>query len=389
MIVGAHPSPFSSFVIGGFECTAAQGDAGRRLDLLGATRHDVAVSEDYRLLKAEGITTVREGLAWSTIDQGNGVYDFSRYVPILQAGQREGIEQIWDLNHFDYPDGLDVTAPDFVSAFANYAEQAARLLRSYITGTLYVVPMNEISFFSWIGADKGWWAPYRHGRKQGFAFKQQLVKAAIAAMEAIWHVTDDVRFIHVDPFMRRLALPPTSRAAIKHVREFNEVIRFEAWDMLAGRSHPEVGGDPKYLDIIGVNYYIHNQEWVKSGQPNRRLGHQMMDWDSSDRVSLALMLEKLYHRYHRPLLISETGSFGEFRQRWWQRTFQEIDAALTAGLPLLGVCAYPVLDRPESAGFLLPQSGIWDFEMTDLSCRRHPHQPSLQEIRIFQEKLKQ
>ena len=36
---------------------------------------------------------------------------------------------------------------------------------------------------------------------------------------------------------------------------------FEAWDMLAGRIHPESGGKEEYLDVIGVNYYDRNQCW--------------------------------------------------------------------------------------------------------------------------------
>ena len=36
---------------------------------------------------------------------------------------------------------------------------------------------------------------------------------------------------------------------------------FEAWDMLSGRVQPELGGDERYLDVIGVNYYDRNQWW--------------------------------------------------------------------------------------------------------------------------------
>jgi hypothetical protein len=42
--------------------------------------------------------------------------------------------------------------------------------------------------------------------------------------------------------------------------------------MLAGRFHPELGGQEKYLDIIGVNYYdrnqcIHKQDPMKYTDP--------------------------------------------------------------------------------------------------------------------------
>ena len=41
--------------------------------------------------------------------------------------------------------------------------------------------------------------------------------------------------------------------------------RYQAWDMLEGRLHPELGGAPEYLDIVGVNYYPWNQ-WVYTGE---------------------------------------------------------------------------------------------------------------------------
>lgn len=371
----------SSFICAGFECTAARGEHRRRLDLLGATKHDVYSAQDYQLITEVGITTVREGFAWSTVAKEKGEYDFSRYIPILEAGQKNNIQQIWDLNHFDYPDYLDPFTDEFIQSYAEHARKCIEIIRQYQKPPFYIVPLNEISFFAWIGADQGHWAPYLKGQNNGFRFKQQLVKAAIAAMEEIWKIDETVRFIQVDPFMRRLAKSPSSARARKQARDFNNIIRFEAWDMLAGKKYPELGGDPKYLDIIGINYYIHNQEWVLTNEQRPKIGHQMMDWDSEDRISFAAILEEVYLRYQRPIMISETGSFGEFRLQWWERTFKEIEEGLNAGLPICGVCAYPILDRPDTAGFLLPESGLWDFNQTDPELKRIPYTPVLDLIK--------
>lgn len=371
---------FSSFFIAGFECTASLAENRRRLDLLASTKHDTLFREDYALLKQRNITTVREGLNWSRIDKGSGVYDFSRYEPMLKAGAELGIQQIWDLNHFDYPSYLDPFSKEFVSAFQMYALAAHHKLRKYQPHeTLYITPLNEISFFAWIGADMGWWAPYKKTPKNGLLFKQQLVRATLASMDALWEKDSNIRFIHIDPFMRRLAVEPASRWTKQKVKEFNEIVRFEAWDMLAGKTYPELGGDMKYLDIIGINYYIHNQEWVFSGR-NKEMKHQMIDWDNPDRISFADMLETMYQRYQRPIMISETGSFGSNRPKWWERILQETAVSINRNLPICGLCAYPILDRPESAGFLLPNSGLWDFHCDDEECTRIPHEDSLKII---------
>jgi hypothetical protein len=53
---------FTSFLIGGFECSTHRHQHGRRLDLVASTGHDVHAEADYRMLAEHGIRTVRDGL---------------------------------------------------------------------------------------------------------------------------------------------------------------------------------------------------------------------------------------------------------------------------------------------------------------------------------------
>ena len=39
----------------------------------------------------------------------------------------------------------------------------------------------------------------------------------------------------------------------------DNLLQYQAWDMLSGRIWPSLGGHPSYLDIIGVNFYPDNQ----------------------------------------------------------------------------------------------------------------------------------
>lgn len=376
---------FASFIWAGFECTYALNEIPERIDMLAASRHDEYCRIDYTLVKKIGIKTVREGLSWHQIDKGNGEFDFSRFENIMQIGKDESIQQIWDLNHFDYPDYLDPFSEAFIRQFAEYAKHALHIIRKYQTGQLFIAPINEISFFAWIGADRGVWAPYKRGRKKGFEFKKQLVKASLAAMKAIWEEDQNVRFLHIDPFMRRFAKDPANKKAKDHVNEFNNIVRFEAWDMISGNAYPELGGEPKYLDIIGMNYYFHNQEFVLSPGKNK-ISHQAMEWDSSYRIPFWHMVKDVYDRYKRPIVISETGSFGDLRFHWWERVLNEVNDGIQQNLPIYGICAYPTVDRPESVQYLERYSGLWDFESNDLQCLRIPHQKTLSIIQSYQQK---
>ena len=81
--------PFSSFFLGGFECSTHRRRDGRRLDLLAATGHDRLVVEDYQQLGRLGITTVRDGLRWHLIETVPDRYDWSSVVPMLHGAMRE------------------------------------------------------------------------------------------------------------------------------------------------------------------------------------------------------------------------------------------------------------------------------------------------------------
>ena len=75
----------------------------------------------------------------------------------------------------------------------------------------------------------------------------------------------------------RPALPrrPARSAAAslrEEARDFNERLVFQAWDMLAGRLLPELGGSRAHLDIVGINYYWTNQwEWRIEPLPDGRI----------------------------------------------------------------------------------------------------------------------
>lgn len=374
---------FSSYVIGGFECSYLTTKFGKTYDQLAASRHDVLIRDDYELLRQIGISTVREGLAWSQIDKGLGRYDFTRFEVMMAVGQEMGVQQIWDLSHFDYPASLDPFSDDFIARFANYAQEAVRLIRKYQTGTLYIVPVNEISFFYHMGGSVGMWEPLLENK--GYEFCQRLVRASIAAMDAIWEVESDVRFIQVDPVEHRRVRGLGTPEARAFVELFNER-RFWAWDMLSGRMNPELGGDPRYLDILGLNYYPINQVYFDAGDwmdPIRRTYARF--WDP-DWLHLAEVIGPVYERYGRPMLISETGAWGDLRENWWKLILQQVDEAVAAGLPIVGLCPYPVVDREDWHEGHLTNSGLWDFRKGDGLCGRIPHNESIVQITEYARK---
>jgi hypothetical protein len=334
-IPGVAPRLLRSFWIAGFEDSCQINSAGVRLDMTAALQHDRFAAEDYRLIRGVGMSTARDGLRWHLIDRG-GRYDWSSWLPMLEAARSEGVQVIWDLCHYGWPDDLDIFSPEFVSRFARFAGEAARLHREHTDETPFWSPVNEMSFFAW-AASRELMFPNAFGR--GGEIKCQLVRAAIAAMDAIWDVDARARMLFPEPLIHNV--PPRRRPWLTGPAKAQRDSQFEAWDMIAGRRSPELGGAEKYLDIVGVNFYAANQWEVPGGRK--------LHWDAGSDdprwLPLHQLLLEVNERYRRPIVIAETSHYGIGRAPWLDEIAAESRRALELGAALEGVCLYPILDR--------------------------------------------
>jgi len=102
--------------------------------------------------------------------------------------------------------------------------------------------------------------------------------------------------VHVDPIVH--AVPPEDRPDLADEawkQAYEEA--YEAWDMLAGTKHPELGGAPEILDVVGVNVYHFSQAQLNADKSREVLGPR-----DPRRKPLGEMLLFAWERYHRPLL---------------------------------------------------------------------------------------
>jgi hypothetical protein len=369
---------FKSFFAGGFECSTHRLRNGRRLDLVAATHHDQFALQDYRRLRKQNLRVAREGLRWHLVEQTPGKYDFSTAQPIVRAARATGTQVIWDLCHFGWPEHIDIFKPQFVSALGNYGAAFAKWLGHESDDAGFFVPVNEISFFSWAAGDEGSIFPFATGR--GFELKTQLVRAAIQAMDAIWSVMPDAHFVHVDPVINVVAAQ--RRPEDKPHAEAYRLSQFQSWDMLAGRMWPELGGHEKYLDIIGANFYPHNQ-WFYNLKGFRRIRRfTPLSRRHPSYRPFREMLTELYERYHRPVFIAETGSENRIRPSWFRYVCRETQAAITSGIPVHGMCLYPILNHPGWLDNRHCYNGLWDYP--DANGNREIYEPLARELKHWQ-----
>jgi hypothetical protein len=233
-----------------------------------------------------------------------------------------------------------------------------------------------MSFVSWGGGDAGFLNPFAKGR--GPELKAQLVRAAIAATQAVLEVDPSARIFHAEPIIH-IAIDPDYPEEAPAAEAYRQS-QFQAWDMISGRFWPELGGRPEYLDVIGVNYYSNNQ-WIHQDPntpPSRRRKDMLLPPSHPLHRPVREMLSEVYERYRRPVFIAETGIEGDARPSWLRYIGQEARAAAAAGVQLEGLCLYPIVDYPGWGDDRHCNSGLWGY--ADDEGRREIYEPLAGEL---------
>ncbi len=359
---------FKSYLMGGFECSTHRNFKGKRIDVIAATRHDEFAENDYARMMRIGMRTARDGARWHLIEREPFRYDFSSALNQIRAARKTGIQIIWDLFHYGYPDDLDIFSPEFPVRLANFAEAFAKFLLTENGETPFFCPVNEISFFSWIAGDVGGFYPFERGR--GDELKRQLVLSSILAIDKIRAICPGARFVQTDPAIRVTVSPKYPQAA-EDAKNYHQS-QFHALDMLIGKRAPELGGNEKYLDLIGLNYYFNNQWRHPTGRRIRRGNKQYQPFRE--------ILREWSKRYQRPILIAETGIEKDARAEWFKYISEESRAAQSNNVEIEGICLYPIVNHPGWDDNRHCHNGLWDYP--DENGNREIYHPLAEEIAV-------
>lgn len=353
-------NPFDSFWMAGYECTDKLNAFGIRVDLLKATGHIGLIDGDYSSLAPFGIKTVREGVRWSQVEKTPFVYDWGTVGYMVEKGKAHHIQQVWDLCHFGFPDDLTPLHPMFARRFASFCTAFVKFYRGIEpSSVLIVTPINEVNFLSWLGGDVRGTSPYC--TNHGWEVKYGLMRAYIEGCKALKGADDNIRILTTEPLVNVVPPLDATDEEIEAAAAANEN-QFQSLDMLCGKICPELGGREEFLDILGFNYYYNNQFILGDlgclAWRNEVLDHR---W-----LPLSTLLTKAYQRYERPVLLAETSHPREDRPLWIEYVGRECIKLLWYGIPLFGVCIYPIIDRPDW-DFMDNEwhhSGLWDIAST-------------------------
>ncbi|MGJ7543339.1 FAD-dependent oxidoreductase [Variovorax sp. LT1R16] len=374
--------------MGGYEGADHLNSRGEDVAMNQRNGHTDRRDADYALLAPLGIRTVRESIGWRSFATAGPAAACRALLQTARLATKHGLQVIWTLHHYGVPDGVDLFAPDFPHRFADFCDLVARCLRDAADlsdGPPLFQPINEISFLSWAASSTSLMHPFQPGlssaTERGHALKCNLVRAALRGTDALWATWPGARIVHTDPLIHVVPAPDHADCAelidwAAQARALDDA-QYEAWDMLCGRLEPSLGGAPRYLDVLGLNYY-HSNQWEHPS--NERLHWHVRD---PRRRDLADMLADVWQRYGRPLFIAETGHVGDGRAQWIDEVAAAAQRSRAAGVPLEGICLYPLIDRPDwEDGCNWHRSGLWEVDRR--TGDRRVHLPSLRRLQHWQ-----
>lgn len=354
--------PLKGFWMAGFEGADHINGHGVPLDMVASSHHDELVDDDYAALRERGIRVVRESMGWRLCEPGEH-FDFGRVRRFEAAARRHGLQIQWTLMHYGTPTGVNLLDDGICDRFASFARAAAMQVAECSDDAPVYTPINEIGFLAWAATQTRLFHPYGKDDERaagttltdGFHIKCRLVKAALAGIRAIQEVAPRARFLHVEPIVH--VVPPPDQPQLQALADEVASYQWQVWDMLAGKLLPELGGHPQALDLIGVNHY-HSGQWEV-------ITERRLHWHLGDprRRPLREMLRSVWQRYARPLVIAETSHIGDGRVAWLDDIAAQARTAIAEGVPLKGICLYPIVDRHDwDDPAHWHHSGLWDHE---------------------------
>jgi hypothetical protein len=241
--------------------------------------------------------------------------------------------------------------------------------------------VNEITFFSFCGGEWGWVAPYKNTKEDRFRLRLALCKASIEGTKAIREVEPSARMVNIDPLVQVVAPVdrPDQQEAAWHE---TYVDSFVAWDILYGKEHPELGGSPAVLDIVGANNYSFGQMEYRASGP-----HKALPVDDPRIKPLCELMHLVWERYKRPMIIGETSGMNDGRAHWLKDVMEESLAAVNQGIDLHGICLFPAVDMPDWHTGQWLHNGLCDIKILNEQMIRIPHAPYVEELRRWQKEL--
>jgi beta-glucosidase/6-phospho-beta-glucosidase/beta-galactosidase len=312
------------------------------------------------------VTQTRYPVRWHRIEARPGELDWAATDEVLGFARDLGLSLVVDLlHHTSYPRWLTRGLADrrFPGAYLRYVEAFAARYPWLDAYTLVNEPFTTFL----LAGQEGVWPPHLRGLKGFLTLARNVLPAMAEASRRCRELLPNARHVYVDVCERHGATAGGEpHAALANDR------RFFLLDLFLGRpvardrpfvaAVEAVGGrpvldlEPGHVDVLGLDYYAHNQWfWLDAEGRGRR--------PSPRPDPLSSLIQEYADRYGLPCALTETNirGFASDRASWLKYTLEQCEQARAAGVALESYCWFPFVDSCD-----------WDSLLTRAACSLDP-----------------
>ena len=357
----------------------------RPLEEYDLTQHYSLWRSDLDQVASLGISQLRWGIPWYRVQPAPDRWDWVWVDKVLDYMVNvKKIRPILDLMHYGTPVWLDNS---FINASypERVAEYAYAVAERYKDLVQYYTPLNEPTVNAEFAGRRGCWPPYLEGDDGYTKVLMQIARGIVLTVQAVRQAHHNPVFVQVEAMGWSWTESRVHWPLVDNDRN-HELLAFDLVTGRVGASHPLW----EYLQSHGVSPM--DIEWFKARAVNLDvLGVNLYPWSGGAWVTgadnqpcragelagchLADVLRYSWHRYHLPLMVTETSARRDIagRSMWMDETIAAVRAVRAEGIPVLGYTWFPAMTmidweyRNDGKPITehLVHLGLWDSEFDE------------------------
>lgn len=313
--------------------------------------HYSLYEDDFDLLRTMNMNAFRFSVEWSRIEPKEGAWNveaIEHYKKYVLALKKRGIEPVVTLFHFTLPTwfadkgGFEKRAN--VQYFVRFAD---KIIQELGAGVRLVITINEPEVYAHESYVAGNWPPNATSKTQALRVLNNLAYAH----------NQVARVIHAKN--RRYKVSVAKNSIYFYAGDDAVLSRKTADAMQFGQDDYFLRKVVKQCDFLGVNFYFSNRVYgYRVHSPYERVSD--MGWDLSP-ADIQFALERLYEKYHLPIIVTENGladAQDQHRQWWITQTLLGMQKAMNNGVRIDGYLHWSLLDNFEWDKGFWPKFGL-------------------------------
>jgi beta-glucosidase len=321
-------------------------------------RHREFHEQDFDILKDLGFNAFRFSIEWARVEPEEGKFDENEIVFIrryILALKERGITPTMSLFHFTLPtwfaDLGGFKKHGNIKYFVRFCEYVLGELKDDIK---WIFTINEPMVYTFCSYLSGEWPP----AEKSFPTALKIGWNLATAHKKVYKVAKKIN--------PKFKISVAQNTASVTLGDKKLLTKIGAWFGTFQRDNFFLNLTHKKMDFLGVNWY-NSDTYYGMGVKNPNEKVNDLGWDMRPN-EINLALERLWNKYHLPMLITENGlaDASDDNRIWWlEESLASIAKAQKNGVKMLGYLHWSAFDNFEWDKGYWPRFGLIEVNRTD------------------------